>query len=151
MAAVSTPLLVLQQSVLSQECRADGRSGRTRAHQVVLRLPRPRGSFYWPDGSRHTGQVLLRPVGSAAGLDLYVLPFDRGDQGPARQWLLRHRGVEAIPLRLHEEQDARRRQPLADSDGAFTPPQDLLEAVSPHARVLLDVPQGRADSSLDHL
>ena len=137
--------------VLPEERRADGGPRRARADEVVLGVPRPGRPLHGTDGRGDAGEVLLRFLGGAAGPDLHVLPFDRRDQGPARQRLLRHRGVEAVPVRLLEEQDARGDQPAADPDGAFPSPQDVPEAVPPDAGVLLDLPQGRADPGAQQL
>ncbi len=151
MAALGAPFLLLQQSLLPEERRADGGPGRARADEMVLGVPRSRGPVHGTDGRGNAGEVLLRLLGGAAGPDVHVLPLDRRGQGPARQRLLRHRGVEAVSVRLLEEQDARRGQPAADPHGAFPPPEDLPEALPPDARVLLDLPQGRADPGAQQL
>ena len=98
--ALGAPLLVLQQSVLPEERRADGRPRRPRAHEVVLGLPRSGRPLHGPDGRGDAGVVLLRLLGGAAGPDLHVLPLDRRGQGRQGQRLLRHRGVEAVPVRV---------------------------------------------------
>ncbi len=133
----------------SVELMAD--RGRPRAHEVVLGVPRPGRPLHRADGSRHAGEVLLRLLGGAAGPHLHVLPLDRRGQGRPRERLLRHRGVEAVPVRVLTERDAPRDQPAPDPDGAVAPPEDVPESRSTDARVLLDLPQGRADPGPERL
>ena len=65
---------------------------------------------------------------------------------------LRHRGVQAVSRSPSRDNEAlRARQPAAHPHGAFAPPQDVHEALHAHARVLLDLPQGRADSGAERL
>ena len=56
---------------------------------------------------------------------------------------VRDRGIEAVSLRLLAEPRPARRQPPAHPHGAVAAPQDVPETVHVHARVLLDLPQGR--------
>ena len=119
-AALGAPFLLVQQSLLPQERRADGGPGRPRAHEVVLGLPRSGRALHRADGRGDAGEVLLRLLGGAAGPDLHVLPLDRRGQGHEGQRLLRHRGVQAISLRLLEEQDARGRSTGCSS--GWSPP-----------------------------
>ena len=69
----------------------------------------PGRSLHRADGRGDPGEVLVRLLGGAAGPDLHVLPLDRRDQGRPRQRLLRHRGVQAVSVRVLEERDAPRR------------------------------------------
>ena len=100
------PLLLVQQPVLPKERRAHGRSGRPRADEVVLGLPRPGRSLHGADGRGDAGRLLLRLLGGAAGADLHVLPLDRRGQGHERQRRLRDRGVEAVSVRLLRQRGA---------------------------------------------